>query len=34
MLTRERAEAALQELVAELEQRGHRSNIYIVGSRH
>ena len=31
MLTREEAEAALQELVAELEQRGHKSKIYIVG---
>ena len=31
MLTREEAEAALQELVAELEQRGHQSKIYIVG---
>ena len=31
MLTREGAEAALQELVAELEQRGHKSKIYIVG---
>lgn len=31
MLTREEAEAALGELVAELAQREHRSKIYIVG---
>ncbi|MBW4077732.1 MAG: hypothetical protein HIU84_04320 [Acidobacteria bacterium] len=31
MLTQEEAEAALQDLVAELEQRGHKSRIYIVG---
>lgn len=31
MLTREEAEAALQELVEELERLGHTSDIYIVG---
>lgn len=31
MLTREEAEAALQELVEELERLGHKSDIYIVG---
>ena len=31
MLAREAAEAALQELAAELGQRGHKSKIYIVG---
>ncbi len=31
MLTREEAESALNELVAALEQRGHKSRIYIVG---